>query len=70
MSTFIYLASYGCFVAFVLGAAIIIFFTFMSIWKGMPNSPRNKKGLPDYQNRKDTCNLNPELAHGHHEPHV
>lgn len=29
-----------------------------------------KNELPDYRKRKDTHNVDPSLAHGHHEPHV
>ena len=71
MYTFIYLVSYGLFVSFVLGASIILFFAFMKIYKGGPYySEKNKRGLPKYKTRRDTCNLDPELTHGHHEPHV
>lgn len=71
MHSFLLLISFGLFTAFVAGASIICFFTFMTIYKGGPYySEKNKKGLPKYKRRKDTYNLDPELSHGHNEPHV
>lgn len=71
MTAFVYLASFGVFTAFVAFGAIIIVFAYLKVYKGGPYySEKNKRGLPKYKNRIDTCNLDPELTHGHHEPHV
>ena len=46
------------------GASIITMFAYSRVLG------RKRNELPNYKKRKDTHNVDPALAHGHHEPHV
>ena len=46
------------------GASIITMFAYSRVLG------RKRNELPNYKKRKDTHNVDPSLAHGHHEPHV
>lgn len=46
------------------GASIITMYAYLKVLGRMRNE------LPNYKKRKDTHNVDPALAHGHHEPHV
>jgi|TARA_B100001093_G_scaffold490763_1_gene530155 hypothetical protein len=51
-------------VAAMTGASVITLFAYLRVF----GKKRNE--LPDYKKRKDSHNIDPALAHGHHEPHV
>lgn len=46
------------------GASIITMFAYFKVLG------RRRNELPNYRNRKDIVNVDPELTHGHHEPHI
>ncbi len=48
----------------MIGASIITMFAYFKVLG------RKRNELPNYNKRKDTLNVDPALAHGHHEPHV
>ena len=51
-------------VAAMTGASIITMFAYFKVLG------RKRNELPNYKKRKDVYNVDPALAHGHHEPHV
>ena len=51
-------------VAAMTGASIITMFAYFRVLG------RKRNELPNYKKRKDIYNVDPALAHGHHEPHV
>ena len=58
-------------IVFVIYGALICVHLFIRVWKGGPYySVKNKKGLPNYRQRVDVCNIPFEKTSGNQEPHI